>query len=99
MVFAAVVAVPSILSRALPDTSRPRSLKICRILRRVVITRTNNGQLPTDLSQLKPYFTSDLDDATLDAVLARYKLLHTGTLSDLPPDGWIVAEKAPVDKD
>jgi len=25
--------------------------------------------------------------------------LHTGTLSDLPPDGWIVAEKAPVDKD
>src|SRR5204862_4048111 len=39
-------------------------------------TRANNGQLPTDLSQLKPYFTSDLDDATLDAVLARYKLLH-----------------------
>ena len=62
-------------------------------------TRANNGQLPTELSQLKPYFKSVLDDATLDAVLARYKLLHTGTLSELPPDGWIVVEKAPVDKD
>jgi RNA polymerase sigma factor (sigma-70 family) len=62
-------------------------------------TSANNGQLPTDLSQLKPYFKSALDEATLDAVFARYKLLHTGTLSDLPPDGWIVVEKAPVDKD
>ena len=68
-------------------------------------TRANNGQLLTDLSQLKPYFKSDpgntaaLDDATIDAIFARYTLLHTGNLSDLPADAWIIAEKAPVDKD
>ncbi|MEK7707327.1 MAG: sigma-70 family RNA polymerase sigma factor [Verrucomicrobiota bacterium] len=68
-------------------------------------TRANDGQLPTDLSQLKPYFKSDpgntaaLDDATIDAIFARYTLLHTGNLSDLPADAWIIAEKAPVDKD
>ena len=67
-------------------------------------TRANNGQLPTDLAQLKPYFRSalgdtTLDDATLDAIFARYKLLHTGNLSDFPQGEGIVAEKAPVDKD
>ena len=62
-------------------------------------TRANNGQLPSDLAQLKSYFKSALDDTALVAVFARYKLLHSGTLSDLPPDAWIVAEKAPVDKD
>ncbi len=67
-------------------------------------TQANNGQLPTDLAQLKPYFKSalgdsTLDDATLSTILARYKLLHTGNLGDLPPNTWIVAEIAPVDKD
>ena len=66
--------------------------------------RENNGQLPTDLSQLKPYFKSALgdtalDDASLDAIFERYKLLHTGKLSDFPQDTWFIAEKAPVDKD
>jgi hypothetical protein len=66
----------------------------------------NNGKLPTDISQLKPWFKSALgnhgaavDDQTLDAIFDRYTLLHTGNLSDLPPDAWIIAEKAPVDKD
>jgi len=68
-------------------------------------TRANGGMLPTDLSQLKPYFKSDpgntaaLDDATVDAIFARYTLLHTGKLSDLPTDAWITVEKAPVDKE
>ena len=39
------------------------------------------------------------DDAILDALLARYKLLHTGNISDLDPKAWLVVEKAPVDKD
>lgn len=67
-------------------------------------TRANNGQLPTEVSQLKPYFKSalgdtPLDDAGLDAILGRYKLLHAGNLSDFSPDTWFIAEKAPVDKD
>jgi len=67
-------------------------------------TQEHQGQLPTDISQLKPYFNSALsdaalDDGALDAIFERYKLLHTGKLSDLPPDAWIIAEKAPVDKD
>jgi RNA polymerase sigma factor (sigma-70 family) len=71
-------------------------------------TSANNGQLPTDISQLKPYFQSNLDsalgaapldDATLDAIFARYTLLHTGNLSDFPQGTWFIVEKAPVDKD
>ena len=69
-------------------------------------THANNGQLPTDISQLEPWFKSALndhgatvDDATLHAIFERYTLLHTGNASDLPPDAWIVAEKAPVDKE
>jgi RNA polymerase sigma factor (sigma-70 family) len=68
-------------------------------------TRANNGQLPTDLSQLKPYYKADpghtaaLDDATIDAIFARYTLLRAGNLSDLPADAWIIVEKASVDKE
>jgi hypothetical protein len=64
----------------------------------------NNGQLPSELSQLKPHIQSALgevsvDDETLTAILDRYKLLRSGTASDLPSGAWIVVEKAPVDKD
>jgi RNA polymerase sigma factor (sigma-70 family) len=66
--------------------------------------RANNGQLPTDLSQLKPFFNAALgdaalNDATLDAIFQRYKLLRTGAVSDLPPDAWVIAETAPVDRE
>jgi hypothetical protein len=67
-------------------------------------TRANNGQLPTDLSQLKPYFNAALGDAplseaTLDAIFERYTLLRTGHVNDFPPDASIIVEKAPVDKE
>lgn len=67
-------------------------------------TRANQGQLPTDLSQLKPYVNAALGDAplsnpTLDAIFDRYALLRTGNVSDLPPDATNIAEKAPVDKE
>jgi hypothetical protein len=55
----------------------------------------NNGLLPADVSQLRPYFQSPVDDA----ILERYQLLHTGKLSDVSPEEWLVAEKAPVDTD
>jgi RNA polymerase sigma factor (sigma-70 family) len=74
----------------------------------------HNGQLPTDLSQLKPYFTnavtdsssshwrgitSPQDDSLVDSILARYELLHTGSVKDYPAGTWFIAEKAPVDKE
>jgi Sigma-70, region 4 len=74
----------------------------------------NNGQLPTDMSQLKSYFIqavtdstsyhwrgaqSPQDDALIDSILGRYKLLRTGNASDYPDGTWFIAEKAPVDKE
>src|SRR5215212_10189574 len=53
--------------------------------------QANGGQLPADLSQLKPYFQAPVDDA----LLQRYALLQTGKLSDLPSDAIVVAEIAP----
>jgi len=55
--------------------------------------QANSGQLPADVSQLKPYFDSPVDDATLQ----RYQMLKAGNLSDLQPNDLIVGEKAPVD--
>jgi len=51
----------------------------------------NDGNLPADLSQLKPYFETVVDDATL----ARYSLLQTGKLADVPQNEYLLAEKAP----
>lgn len=58
-------------------------------------TQANNGALPTDLSQLKAFFKTPVDDPTLN----RYKLLHSGKVSDFPAGTWFIVEKAPVDKD
>jgi RNA polymerase sigma factor (sigma-70 family) len=65
----------------------------------------NNGQLPADLSQLKPYFDKSslgdlgLDDSAFSAIIGRYTLLHTGNVKDFPSSTWFVVETAPVDKD
>ena len=54
----------------------------------------NNGLLPGDLSQLKPYFETPVDDAIFD----RYSLLQTGKLAEVPRTEFLFAEKAsPVD--
>jgi hypothetical protein len=56
-------------------------------------TKANGGQLPTDLSELQPYFPSPVDDATLQ----RYQMTKTGNVSNLQPDDTVIAEKASVD--
>jgi len=43
----------------------------------------NDGQLPTDLSQLKSYFAESVDDA----IFPRYELKQTGKLADVPEAG------------
>lgn len=56
----------------------------------------NQGQLPSDPTQLKPFF----EVAVSDEVLRRYEMLHTGNVSDLPKGTeWVISEKAPVDRD
>jgi len=42
--------------------------------------QASSGQLPTTMSQLKPYFSPPVEDALLN----RYELLATGKASDLP---------------
>jgi len=51
----------------------------------------NQGALPGDFSQLKPFFETPVDDATL----SRYSLLQTGKLADLPSNEYLFAEKTP----
>jgi RNA polymerase sigma factor (sigma-70 family) len=51
----------------------------------------NNGTLPGDLSELKPFFETPVDDSTL----ARYALLQSGKLADVPQNAYLIAEKAP----
>ena len=51
----------------------------------------NNGLLPADLSQLKPYFETPVEDS----ILQRYSLLQTGKLADVPQSEYLFAEKAP----
>jgi RNA polymerase sigma factor (sigma-70 family) len=60
--------------------------------------KANNGMLPTDLSQLKPYFTPPVHGtnwkpgdpvryeslAIDDAILQRYQLVQTGKLNEVP---------------
>jgi hypothetical protein len=57
----------------------------------------NKGELPTEISQLKPYFKVPVEDE----VLQRYELLHSGNVNNVPDSDRmfrLVAEKrfAPV---
>jgi hypothetical protein len=53
----------------------------------------NDGNLPNEISQLIPYFTTSVSDSMLE----RYKLVRTGKLAALPRTEPIIAEKAIVD--
>jgi len=56
-------------------------------------TQANGGQLPTDISQLAPMFDPPVDDA----ILQRYRLLHTNNVNELPSSEMLVTEIAAVD--
>jgi hypothetical protein len=55
----------------------------------------NGGQLPTDISQLKPYF---FNVGISDDVLQRYQIVKTENVHDLHLGDVLIAEKAPVDE-
>ena len=56
----------------------------------------NNGQFPSDLSQLKPYFKTPIEDA----ILERWQILPASRLvnlrEDLRKEDWVITQKAPV---
>jgi hypothetical protein len=56
--------------------------------------KNNNGQFPTDLSQLAPYFKSPVDDS----VLRDWVILPGSSLPDALRSGenWVITQKAPV---
>ena len=58
--------------------------------------RASNGQLPTDLSQLKSY----LDSPIADAILQRYEIVAaTNLVRELQTHGdWVITQKAPVNE-
>ena len=56
--------------------------------------KNNNGQLPSNVFQLKAYFSSPIDDS----ILQRYEMLQAGSLSDARGK-YLVTEIAPVDQD
>jgi hypothetical protein len=59
--------------------------------------KSNNGQFPTDVSQLTPYFKSPVDDS----VLQDWTILRTSSLpSEMRgADDWVITQKAPVDEE
>lgn len=58
-------------------------------------TAANNGRLPQDVAELKPHFETAVDDG----IIQRYKMLRAGHVRDVRPGDWLIAEKAPVDKE
>jgi RNA polymerase sigma factor (sigma-70 family) len=80
------------LSELRDQAKQAFSLMMGRALQKYA--QTNSDQLPTDVTQLKPYF----EPAVEDAVLQRYQMLKSGSVKDLPPNELVVGEKAPVDE-
>jgi len=58
--------------------------------------QANNGQFPSALSQLSPYFRVPVEDAILD----RYEIVREDSLvSELQHgEDWVITQKAPVDE-
>jgi hypothetical protein len=56
--------------------------------------KNNNGQFPTDLSQLTPYFKSPVDDAVLQdwTILPKSSLPRAMRVQE----DWVITQKAPV---
>jgi hypothetical protein len=82
--------------RAYHQLRQQAKSKFSDILERALkaYVQTSQGHLPTQLSQLKPFFTIAVDDT----ILQRYGMLYTGNFEDVPAGEYLVAETAqPVD--
>jgi RNA polymerase sigma factor (sigma-70 family) len=87
--------------QALGNLRRAAKLKFVSLLSTALneYVKANNGQLPNDIAEIKPYLKYTADEKPVDdIVLQRYQLLHTGKMSDFPSTEPLIAEKAPVDE-
>jgi RNA polymerase sigma factor (sigma-70 family) len=57
--------------------------------------KEHDGQLPGQLTELKPYFKTPVTDGMLD----QYQLAHSGKFADVPEGEYPVVEKNVVDSD
>jgi hypothetical protein len=61
--------------------------------------KAGSGQLPNDISELKPFLKYPADEKPVDdSVLQRYELMHNGKTSDFSPGESMIAEKGAVDE-
>ena len=82
--------------RALASLRSAGESKVGSMLKKALTgyMRGNNGQMPTDLAQLQPYFDSPMDDA----ILQRWEIASAATVKSLGLGGdVIITQKAPVD--
>ena len=58
--------------------------------------QANNGQFPTDLSQLQPYFNTPVDNS----ILERYEIVPANTIlkANEMSDSWLIVQKNRVDE-
>jgi RNA polymerase sigma factor (sigma-70 family) len=82
--------------RALSTLRKAGEGKVATMLKKALTgyMQSNNGQLPTDLAQLQPYFDSSLDAV----ILQRWEIAPASTIKSLGMGGdSIITQKAPVD--
>lgn len=75
----------------------------------VAYVNEHGDQIPSEMSELKPYLQNALGsnlfgakrlpEDVLEAILDRYGIYRSGKFSDLEPGAHIIFEKAPVDKE
>ena len=83
--------------RALSTLRKAGEGKVATMLKKALTgyMQSSNGQLPTDLAQLQPYFDSPLDDA----ILQRWEIAPANVIQSLKMGGDVViTQKAPVDE-
>ena len=83
--------------RALSALRKAGEGKVATMLKKALTgyMQSSNGQLPTDLAQLQPYFDSPLDDA----ILQRWEIAPADVIQSLKMGGDVViTQKAPVDE-
>jgi hypothetical protein len=83
--------------RALSTLRKAGEGKVAAMLKKALAgyMQGSNGQLPTDLAQLQPYFDSPLDDA----ILQRWEIAPANVIHSLKMGGdAVITQKAPVDE-
>lgn len=82
-------------SAALADVRASAKLNFAELMARALwkYSQANEGQIPTDISLLGPFFNPGVPAEAL----ARYGIVRAGKLADLPAETIVIADLAPKD--